>query len=127
MADLPPPNILTPILVVDDDSDVRRVVTWALEDAGFMVATAADGAAACTCAASQRPAVVVLDVGLPDADSTLVAARLRDACGSTLPILVITADGRAAAKAARVGAYAYLHKPFEDDALVAAVRLGLGR
>ena len=113
------------VLVVDDDADVRLVVQWALEDAGFSVATAANGDAALVHASTNRPGVVVLDFGLPGADGAAVAGRLRNTCGGTLPILLITADGRAAEKAARVGAYTYLHKPFEDDALIAAVRRGL--
>ena len=43
-----------------------------------------------------------------------------------LPIVLITADGRAAEKARQIGAYAYLHKPFELDALLAAIQQGLG-
>ena len=113
------------VLVVDDDADVRLVVQWALEDAGFSVATAANADAALEHASTSQPGVVVLDFGLPDADGAAVAGRLRSTCGATLPIVLITADGRAAEKAARVGAYTYLHKPFEDDALIAAVRRGL--
>ena len=70
--------------------------------------------------------MVVLDVGLPNADGAVVAARLRQVCGEELPILIMTADGRAAEKAQRAGTYAYLHKPFHDEALVAAVQRGLG-
>ena len=114
------------VLVVDDDPDVRQVVLWALEDAGFDVQAASDGPAALSRASMQRPAVVVLDIGLPSADGAVVAARLRQVCGEELPILVMTADGRAAEKAQRAGAYEYLHKPFQDEALVAAVQRGLG-
>jgi DNA-binding response OmpR family regulator len=113
------------VLVVDDDPDVRQVVQWALEDAGFEVHTASDGPGAVAQAESQPPGVVVLDVGLPIVDGTQVASDLRQVCGEQLPILVMTADGRAADKAQRAGAYAYLHKPFQDDVLVAAVRRGL--
>jgi len=52
-------------------------------------------------------------------------AGLRNAHGKDVPILVITADGRAAEKARRVGAFDYLHKPFEFDDLIAAVTRGL--
>ncbi|MBV8715357.1 MAG: response regulator [Chloroflexi bacterium] len=113
------------VLVVDDDPDVRQVVSWALEDAGFEVHTAPDGYDALSRASTHPPAVVVLDVGLPNADGTLVAARLREVCGQSLPIVVMTADGRAAEKARRAGAFAYLHKPFEDQALIETVRRGL--
>ena len=114
------------VLVVDDDANVRQVVQWTLEDAGFSVEVAGDGQSALKRAVAQRPAVVVLDIGLPDGDGAGVAARLRAACGDHLPIVVVTADGRAAEKARRAGAYAYLHKPFDGDELVAVVQRGLG-
>ncbi len=120
------PSIQPTILVVDDDPHMRQVVRWALEDAGFDVQTAPDGPGALAQAETRRPGVVVLDVGLPSADGALVAAELRQVCGEQLPILIMTADGRAADKAQLAGAYAYLHKPFQDEALVAAVRRGLG-
>jgi DNA-binding response OmpR family regulator len=117
-------SALRSVLVVDDDPDVRQVVRWALEDAGFDVLTAPDGATALAQAEVRHPDVVVLDHGLPHQDGTLVASRLRTLCGDRLPILIVTADGSAADKARRAGAYAFLHKPFDDEALVAAVRRG---
>jgi DNA-binding response OmpR family regulator len=92
-----------PILVIDDDADVLQVVR----------------------AAERHPSVVVLDIGLGHFNGVSVAAGLRRVCGERLPILVMTADGRAAQKAHEAGAYAYLHKPFEDEALVEAVQRGL--
>ena len=112
------------VLVVDDDPDVRQVLSWTLEDAGFEVLTAADGPTAFAQAEMRPPGVVVLDHGLPTTDGTHVAAGLRRICGEHLPILIVTADGRAADKARRAGAYGYLHKPFDDAVLVAAVRRG---
>jgi two-component system chemotaxis response regulator CheY len=113
-----------PVLVVDDDPDVRQVLRWALEDAGFEVLTAADAPTAFAQAELRPPGVVVLDHGLPRTDGTQVAAGLRRICGEQLPILIVTADGRAAEKARRAGAYGFLHKPFDDVVLVAAVRRG---
>jgi DNA-binding response OmpR family regulator len=68
---------------------------------------------------------VLLDIGLPDMSGDAVAEGVRAAHGD-VPILVMTADGRAAAKAERVGAAGYFSKPFELDELVAAVRGLLG-
>jgi two-component system KDP operon response regulator KdpE len=113
-----------PVLIVDDDADVRQVLRWALEDAGFDVLTAADGPTALAQAELRRPGLVVLDHGLPSTDGTHVAAGLRQICGEHLPILIVTADGRAADKARRAGAYGFIHKPFDDAVLVAAVRRG---
>jgi len=114
-----------PVLVVDDDPKVREVAVWALEDEGFAVEQAAGRREAAERARRRPPALVVLDMGLPPDDGGTVAADLRAACGEHLPILVITADGRASEKARRVGAFAYLHKPFDLDQLVRLVRSGL--
>jgi CheY-like chemotaxis protein len=113
------------VLVVDDDPKVREVAVWALEDEGFAVDAAADRREALERVRRRRPALVVLDMGLPPDSGDVVAAELRAACGGELPILVITADGRASAKARRAGAFAYLHKPFDVEQLVHLVREGL--
>ena len=111
-----------PVLVVDDDPKVREVAVWALEDEGFTVDAAGNRQQAVERAQKRRPALVVLDMGLPPDNGDTVAADLRAACGERLPILVITADGRASEKAQRVGAFAYLHKPFDVEELVRLVR-----
>ncbi len=114
-----------PILVVDDDPGLREIICEALEDDGLPVAVAADGMQALELAAQRRPELVVLDWGLPIVDGDVVASQLRQAHGDHLPILVITADGRAAEKARRARAFAYLHKPFDVNTLVSTVRRAL--
>ena len=115
----------TPILVVEDDPQVRRTIQWTLEAEGFTVALAEDGRAALDWAQQRRPALLVLDIGLRLVDGYGVAAGVRATHGESVPILVVTADGRAAEKAERTGAFAYLNKPFDLDELVALVRRGL--
>ena len=110
------------VLVVEDDPKMREVAVWALEDEGLVVEAAADRREAAERARGRPPALVVLDMGLPPDDGDTVAADLRAACGEQLPILLITADGKASEKARRVGAFAYLHKPFDVDQLVRLVR-----
>ncbi len=117
-----PPSKHKHILVVDDDPDILFTIQWALEDEGYQVRTAADGREAIQRGIESRPALLVLDMGLPIVAGDGVAARLREAYGSELPILLITADGHAADKARRVGAVAYLSKPFDVDTLVETVR-----
>ncbi len=112
------------VLVIDDDPQVRHLIRLVLEEEGFAVGAAMDGAQALRLAAEQPPELVVLDVSLPDVTGATVANQLR-AAWPALPVLMITADGSAAEKAARLGAYAYLHKPFDVSELVALVRLGL--
>ena len=113
------------ILVVDDDHGTQETLRWALTDAGFVVETAADGRQALARAASFHPALVVLDLKLPLVDGAAVAAGLRAALPHPPPILLITGDDRPAEKARRVGAFAYLRKPFDLDDLIASVRSGL--
>jgi DNA-binding response OmpR family regulator len=109
------------ILVVDDDPKLREVAMWALEDEGFAVQVAGGRREAAERVKRQRPALVVLDMGLPPDEGDSVAADVRAACGQ-VPILLITADGKASQKARRVGAFAYLHKPFDVERLVFLVR-----
>lgn len=113
------------VLVVDDDARVREVIQWALEDEGFEVETAADGLQAVARGTARRPDLVLLDLTLPGLNGYRVAHDLRAAHGSGLPILAMTADGRAEAKAARAGAYAFVRKPFELAELIGSIRRGL--
>src|SRR4051812_45129642 len=112
------------VLVVDDDPDMRHAINEVLEDQGFIVDVASDGRQALERAGDEAPALVILDITLPVLDGYAVADELRQRFG-LLPILAITADGRAPQKARRVGAYAYLRKPFELDDLLAMVSRGL--
>ena len=116
----------SPILVVEDDTQVLDLVTWALEDEGYRVVAAGDGATALEQARGQRPALVLLDWSLPDLNGDRIAEALRALFGDTLPIVLMTADGRSAEKAQRIGAAAFFHKPFDVDTLVASVRRALG-
>ena len=115
----------THVLVVEDDALLRETITWALEDDGLEVDSAVDGRDAVQRAAARAPRLVVLDMGLPGLDGFAVADELHDRFGGQLPILVVTADGRAQWKAERVGAYAFVHKPFDVSVLVHQVRAGL--
>ena len=115
-----------PILVVDDDPQLRHVIRLVLEEEGLTVETAADGRQALDQATRRRPRLVILDMGLPLLDGAGLAAELRAIYDDGLPLLVITADGHVAEKARRVGARAYLAKPFELDDLAATVQHVLG-
>jgi len=101
------------ILVVDDDPAIRESIQWFLEDEGFSVETAADGQEAVNRALQSRPALIVLDLGLPLLNGEQVADAVRSAYKPSPPIVVVTAGGSIAARAARCGAVAYLAKPFD--------------
>ena len=114
-----------PILVVDDDHNLRQTIQWVLEDEGYTVATAVDGQEAVELAIGQQPALIVLDMGLPLLSGNEVAAQVRSHYGIDVPIVLITADGHIEEKSRQVEASSFLRKPFEIDDLVTAVEQAL--
>ncbi len=119
-----PPGDQASILVVDDDSNLLRMLRRSLVFAGYSVRVAEDGLNALRLALEQEPDLVVLDVMLPEPlDGLEVARRLR-ASASIVPILMLTArDGLADTVAGFTsGADDYLPKPFEFEELL--VRVG---
>jgi DNA-binding response OmpR family regulator len=110
-----------PILVAEDDWEMREIIRDVLESEGYVVQTAADGRQALELATRSRPALLVLDMGLPLVDGFGVADGVRQAYADPPPIIVITADGRAAEKAERARAAACLPKPFDLDQLCSTV------
>jgi two-component system response regulator MprA len=110
------------ILIAEDDRQVREMLALALADEGFAVTTAADGQHAVTLARQQPPRLLILDWGLPVLSGAQVAAAVQAAHGDGVPLLLITADGRAAEKARQVGAQNYLHKPFDLEVLLTMVQ-----
>src|SRR5262252_6107842 len=115
------------ILVVEDESSIASFVSLYLRNAGYTVRTAATGADALADAASSPPALVVLDLMLPDIDGIEVCKRLRQ--GSDVPILMLTARDEDVDKiiGLEVGADDYLTKPFNPRELVARIRSILRR
>jgi DNA-binding response OmpR family regulator len=107
------------VLVVDDDPDIRTVVSGVLQRAGLDVATAIDGRTALRMLFDQRFDLVVLDLGLGEMDGMVVLGRIREM--SDLPVLVLTARGLENDKvtAFHRGADDYLTKPFSNNELVA--------
>lgn len=121
----PAPPDPAPILLVEDDPAVRRMVKAALTGAGLEVESAADGSAAAAILAARRPALLLLDLGLPGVDGAVVGAAARAAYGEGLPIIVISGQDRAAERGHHLGARATLAKPFRLEELVAAIRTAL--
>ena len=111
----------TYILVVDDDLNLCQTIQAVLEEEGFTVETALDGVEALERAEHMRPAMVMLDMGLPLLDGEAVAKELAARYGKTVPVVLMTADGHIKEKGQRVGAIVALGKPFEIDDLVTAV------
>lgn len=83
-----------PILIVDDEDDLRELLDLNLRREGFRTALAANGAEAIAAARAERPALVVLDLMLPDMSGTEVCRRLRaDPGTASVPVIMLTAKG----------------------------------
>ena len=111
------------ILVVEDDGTVRNLITTTLKSNDYRYLTAADGESAIAAASTQRPDIVLLDLGLPDIDGVEVIGRIRS--WSQMPIIVISARSEDADKIAALdaGADDYLTKPFSVAELLARLRV----
>jgi two-component system nitrogen regulation response regulator NtrX len=109
------------VLVVDDEADIRELVSGVLEDEGYAVRTAADSNAALDAIEERRPSMVLLDVWLQgsrlDGLQLLQEVKRRD---STLPVLMISGHGNldTAVAAVREGAVDFIEKPFEAERLL---------
>jgi two-component system, OmpR family, phosphate regulon response regulator PhoB len=113
------------VLVVDDERDVCRLLTFSLEQAGFEVASATTGAEALLSIGRKPPAVIVLDVGLPDLSGVELCRRLRaDADISDVGIVMLTALGSREDRIVglEAGADDYVVKPFDVQEVVLRVR-----
>ena len=119
------------VLVVDDDSAIRTVVRWQLDDVGFRVVEADDGPSALRRIQEDRPALVVLDLSLPGLGGldVLRSVRAGNAGRSDLPIIVLSGRSGETDRIVGldIGADDYLIKPFSPGELAARVRSVLRR
>jgi DNA-binding response OmpR family regulator len=119
-----------PVLVIDDDTDVRALLERALRRQGFEVETAGDGESGLAQAGARRPGVILLDMRMPGMDGFAVLRALK-ASKATADIPVITMTGSpdlrtdARARVLALGAADFVAKPFDIDMLVEEVRLFL--
>jgi two-component system nitrogen regulation response regulator NtrX len=112
------------ILIVDDESDIRMLVSGILEDEGYEARTASTARKALDAVAHRRPTMVVLDVWLQgsDMDGLEVLERMK-ADHPDLPVIVVSGHGNidTAVAAIKKGAYDYIEKPFKSDRLLLCV------
>ncbi len=115
----------TSVLVVDDEPAITRALLAAFGARGYAVTAVATGREALDRVAGAPPALVVLDLGLPDLDGIEVCRRIR--AWSDVPIIVLTAEGADHRKVAALdeGADDYVTKPFSMPELLARVRVAL--
>ncbi|MEY2420394.1 MAG: two-component system, OmpR family, operon response regulator KdpE [Acidimicrobiaceae bacterium] len=115
------------VLVVEDTAAIARALRAALQARGYWVAVALSGAAGIDAAATDDPAAIILDLGLPDIDGVEVCRRIRS--WSDVPIIVLTADDTEHRKVEALdeGADDYVTKPFSTPELLARLRVALRR
>lgn len=113
------------ILVVDDERPIRRLLRTTLESQGHDVLEAADAATALALLRAERPALVILDLGLPDRDGLEVLREIR--AESPVPVLILSSRDFEAAKVQALddGADDYVSKPFGSEELMARIRAAL--
>ncbi|MDP9440848.1 MAG: response regulator transcription factor [Actinomycetota bacterium] len=113
------------MLVVDDDPDIRMLVAFALEDSGYTVRQAANGALALEALEQQAPDAMVLDVMMPGTDGFGVLRGMRSgrlAPETRVLILTCKTEERDHLRGWELGADEYLTKPFDPDELVARIK-----
>jgi two-component system KDP operon response regulator KdpE len=116
---------VTSVLVIDDEAQIRRLLRVSLEKQEFSVLEAATGEDGVQLALGRKPDIVLLDLGLPDADGAAVLARLRS--WSSVPVVVLTVRNAEEdiVRLLEGGADDYLVKPFNTGELVARMRVAL--
>jgi len=120
---LPKDHPLRRILVVEDDLDLSDAVREILQDEGYEVALAANGALAMDALRrGPRPDLILLDLMMPESNGFLFRAQQRsDAALASIPVIVMTASSTSSERVTALGVAEVVRKPFEVDDLVAAI------
>ena len=111
---------MTTILVVEDDQDIRFLLSETVSDLGYDVLEAADGGTAFRRALEEHPDVILLDAMMPVMDGFQVLAKLKEhAATHAMPVIMVSARGQEQdiMKAMRGGAWGYVIKPWKQDDL----------
>jgi DNA-binding response OmpR family regulator len=113
------------VLVVDDDPAMAEVLCVRLKDQGYRVLTAENGCDGLSLARRETPALVLLDLGLPDVDGLMICQELADSTETcAIPIIVLT--GRDTPDLVRqsraAGCHYFLRKPYDPNALLTLIR-----
>ncbi len=124
VAEAQPPRL--PVLVIDDEPAIRRLVTLVLEEEGYAPVAAASAVEGLAVVAEHRPALVLLDLMMPELDGRETLRRIRALPGGdTIPVVIMSA---ALALAKTIdGVQGIIEKPFDLAALVLAVERTIGR
>ena len=115
------------IVVCDDESQIRKILTISLESADYKVVEAENGKDAITQIATSHPQLVILDLGLPDRDGLSVLKEIRTWTSVPVIILSVKNSEEDIVKALDFGADDYLTKPFNTSELLARIRANIRR
>ena len=120
-------NNKTSILVIEDDRQIRKLMSTTLSANGYNVECASDGGQGLMALSTNRFDIVLLDLGLPDMDGVTVIRRIRE--WNNIPIIVVSARGEDSDKISALdnGADDYLTKPFSIEELMARIRVAQRR
>lgn len=113
------------ILAIDDSRTMRNLLRAALEEAGFVVTTAEDGADGIEKLEAANPDVIITDINMPVMDGFGLIEKVRQSkCSASVPILVLSTESSDALKsrARSIGATGWIVKPFNDIKLISAIR-----
>ena len=115
------------ILIVEDDKPIRNLISLTLESQQYRQIAVETGSAAVLASLSQKPDIMILDLGLPDLDGVEIIKKTRT--WSQMPIIVVSSrsDDTDKIEALDAGADDYLTKPFSVDELLARIRVALRR
>jgi CheY-like chemotaxis protein len=117
-----------PVLVIDDDPDIRKLLSAALEKQGLLVETAQDGESGITSAEQHGPSLILLDMRLPGMDGFAVLRALKGSeKTASIPVIAMTGSSdlkaNARARLLALGASDFIAKPFDMDRLVQEIRI----
>jgi two-component system nitrogen regulation response regulator NtrX len=115
------------ILVVDDEPDIRDLIKEILEDEGYEVAVAENGAAAREARRARRPDLILLDIWMPDIDGVSLLREWSEGDQLPCPVIMISGHGtvETAVEATRLGAYDFIEKPLSMNKLLLTVKRAL--
>jgi two-component system KDP operon response regulator KdpE len=111
------------ILIVDDEVQIRRLLEITLSSNGYKISEASSGKEGVVAAASQNPALIILDLGLPDTDGFAILKKLREWYSRPIIILSVRNSEEDIIHALDNGANDYLTKPFRTGELLARIRV----
>ncbi len=113
------------ILVVDDSVSIRQSVRFILEQSGYTVHEAADGAEGLKSLAEHKADLVITDVNMPNMDGLTMVKKIRETEGvKFVPILVLTTEsqGSVIEEGKKAGATGWIVKPFNDEKLIETIK-----